>query len=136
MITEDLVELIKEDEGCVLKPYEDTVGVLTIGYGHNLEEGIDQETAEFILSRDLEKHSKELDRHKPSWRELPPNVGMVVLSMQFNMGWNRFSKFVKFWAAIEEGNLQEAARQMEDSRWWDQIKTRGPKLRNLLLSGS
>ena len=50
--------------------YKDTVGVWTIGYGHNLEEGIDQET-DFILARDLEKHSQELDKHKPMWRELP-----------------------------------------------------------------
>ena len=81
----NLVDVIKEDEGCVLIPYRDTVGVLTIGYGHNLEEGIDQETAEFILRRDLEKHSQELDKHKPSWRQLPDNVQIVVLSMQYNI---------------------------------------------------
>tara|TARA_R100000995_G_scaffold69759_1_gene38331 strand:+ start:782 stop:1195 length:414 start_codon:yes stop_codon:yes gene_type:complete len=131
----NLVDVIKEDEGCELKMYKDTVGVWTIGYGHNLEEGIDQETAEFILSRDLEKHSQELDKHKPHWRQLPDNVQIVVLSMQFNMGWNRFSKFVKFWQAIESNpiDINEASIQMEDSKWWDQIKSRGPKLQNILL---
>ena len=136
MNTKDLVELIKEDEGCRLDMYKDTVDVWTIGYGHNLEEGIDQETAEFILQRDLEKHSQELDKHKPHWRELPDHVQLVVLSMQFNMGWNRFSQFKKFWGALEQTppSLPEAARQMQDSKWWSQVKTRGPKLQKILLN--
>ena len=92
--------------------YKDTVGVWTIGYGHNLEEGIDQETADFILARDLEKHSQELDKHKP-FGELPDNVQIVILSMQFNMGWNRFSKFLKFWDAIERNDLPTAGKEME-----------------------
>ena len=65
----DLVNTIKKHEGCRLDMYKDTVGVWTIGYGHNLEEGIDQETADFILARDLENHSQELAKHKPIWRE-------------------------------------------------------------------
>jgi lysozyme len=113
--------------------YKDTVDVWTIGYGHNLEEGIDQETADFILARDLEKHSQELDKHKPYWREIPEQAQIVLLSMQFNMGWNRFSKFVKFWTAIEANDWKSAAIEMEDSRWWGQVKSRGPELRDLLL---
>ena len=61
----NLIDTIKKHEGCRLDMYKDTVGIWTIGYGHNLEEGIDQETADFILARDLEKHSQELDKHKP-----------------------------------------------------------------------
>ena len=132
----NLVDTIKLHEGCVLTPYEDTVGVLTIGYGHNLAEGIDQETADFILGRDLEKHSKELDKHKPHWRELPENVQVVVLSMQFNMGWNRFSKFKKFWKAIEDNDVLTAGKEMQNSKWWGQVKTRGPHLRDILVGST
>ena len=130
---DNLVDTIKKHEGCRLDMYKDTVGVWTIGYGHNLAEGIDQETADFILARDLEKHADELDKHKPMWRELPEPAQVVILSMQFNMGWNRFSKFVKFWDAIENKSWSEAGRQMEESRWWGQVKSRGPELRDLLL---
>ena len=135
-MNKNLVETIKLHEGCVLTPYKDTVGVLTIGYGHNLEEGIDQETADFILARDLEKHSQELDKHKPFWRELPDNVQIVLLSMQFNMGWNRFSQFKKFWKAIEERDVFTAGKEMQDSKWWGQIKSRGPHLREMLEGAS
>ena len=128
------IDVIKKHEGCRLDMYKDTVDVWTIGYGHNLEEGIDQETADFILARDLEKHSQELDKHKPIWRELPDPAQIVILSMQFNMGWNRFSKFVKFWEAIEKKDYQTAGKEMENSRWWGQVKSRGPELQELLLS--
>jgi lysozyme len=130
----NLIDVIKKHEGCRLDMYKDTVDVWTIGYGHNLEEGIDQETADFILARDLEKHSQELDKHKPYWREIPEQAQIVLLSMQFNMGWNRFSKFVKFWTAIEANDWKSAAIEMEDSRWWGQVKSRGPELQELLLS--
>ena len=124
----NLVDTIKLHEGCELKMYKDTANppVWTIGYGHNLEEGIDQETADFILARDLEKHSQELDKHKPFWRELPDNVQIVLLSMQFNMGWNRF------WKAIEEKDVFTAGKEMQNSKWWGQVKSRGPHLRELL----
>ena len=130
----NLIDVIKKHEGCRLNMYKDTVDVWTIGYGHHLEEGIDQETADFILARDLEKHSQELDKHKPIWRELPDPVQIVILSMQFNMGWNRFSKFVKFWEAIEKKDYQTASKEMQDSRWWGQVKSRGPELQELLVS--
>ena len=67
------------------------------------------------------------------WRELPDSAQVVLLSMQFNMGWNRFSKFVKFWKAIEAKDFKTAGLEMEQSRWWGQVKSRGPELRQLLL---
>tara|TARA_R100001594_G_C3922462_1_gene236073 strand:+ start:119 stop:574 length:456 start_codon:yes stop_codon:yes gene_type:complete len=134
--------VIKHHEGCRLDMYQDTADppVWTIGYGHNIDEGIDQETAEFILERDLLKHMNELDKHKPWWRELPFNSRVVVLSMQFNMGWPRFSKFFNFWKYLSKAHLTGkaefitlAAKEMQDSVWWTQIGRRGPDLKKLLL---
>tara|TARA_R100001198_G_C5137385_1_gene152798 strand:+ start:20 stop:430 length:411 start_codon:yes stop_codon:yes gene_type:complete len=129
----NLVDIIKKHEGCILMPYKDTVGVWTIGYGHNLDEGIDEATAEFILKQDIQKHSDELTKHKPSWKDHSENVQIVLLSMQFNMGWGRFSKFVKFWDAIDKKDYETAGKEMENSKWWAQVKSRGPELRSILL---
>ena len=46
---------------------------------------------------------------------------------------NRFSKFVKFWKAIEAKDFKTAGLEMEQSRWWGQVKSRGPELQQLLL---
>ena len=47
----NLVDVIKKHEGCRLDMYKDTVGVWTIGYGHNLAEGIDQETKNCVENK-------------------------------------------------------------------------------------
>ena len=54
------IELIKKFEGCELKPYVCSGGVLTIGYGHTGSDvaevqEITQECAEQLLREDLEK---------------------------------------------------------------------------------
>ena len=54
-----IIDIIKEDEGCRLKPYTDTTGHITIGYGRNLSAcGISKEEAEFFLKSNGNKNSK------------------------------------------------------------------------------
>ena len=52
-------ELIKEFEGCILKPYKDAVGLWTIGVGHLIKDGekfdsLTLDQAMELLGRDLE----------------------------------------------------------------------------------
>jgi lysozyme len=56
----ELLEQLKRDEGLRLKPYVDTVGKVTIGYGTNLTDGIDQGEAEYLLSNRLNQKRLEL----------------------------------------------------------------------------
>ena len=46
----------------------------------------------------------------------------------FNLGRPRFSKFIKFIAAVEAADWEEAARQMKDSRWHVQLPERSGRL--------
>ena len=48
--------------------------------------------------------------------------------MMFNMGRPRMSGFKKFIAAIAIANWQEAANQMVDSRWYNQVTNRAERL--------
>lgn len=56
-VSERGLELIKQFEGCVLTAYRDSIGVLTIGYGHTgmVREGmtISRERAEELLREDI-----------------------------------------------------------------------------------
>ena len=55
--------LIAKHEGLRLKPYKDSVGKLTIGYGRNLDDvGISQEEAEILFSADVAQARKEAER--------------------------------------------------------------------------
>ena len=131
---DELAELLRQDEGFSATMYQDTEQIWTIGYGYNLEEGISRAAAEFLLREKMIEGFQELDRHKPFWRVLPRPAKMVVGSMQYNLGWPRFSQFKKFWKALEAHDYLGAAEEMIDSRWYRQVKERGERLVSLMQS--
>jgi lysozyme len=67
------------------------------------------------------------------WRDLPHPAQLVLASMVFNLGWPRFSRFKKMIAALEDRDYDQAAAEMEDSLWFQQIKSRGDELKQLML---
>lgn len=133
IVVSELTDLIAEHEGKSLSMYTDTVGVPTIGYGHNLQTPISEHAAKVILADDVKVAIDELDDRMDWWRDLPDPAQLVLASMVFNLGWPRFSRFKKLIAALEDRDFNEAAAQMEDSLWYQQIKTRGPALKQLML---
>lgn len=130
---DELTSLIARHEGKVLTMYTDTVGVPTIGYGHNLNEPISETAALQILSDDVAVAVNELDDRMDWWRDLPHPAQLVLASMVFNLGWPRFSRFKKMIAALEDRDYDQAAAEMEDSLWFQQIKSRGDELKQLML---
>ena len=53
---ESMIGMLKRHEGLRLKPYQDTIGKLTIGYGRNLDDrGISKEEAEYLLRNDISR---------------------------------------------------------------------------------
>ena len=129
---DELTSLIARHEGKVLTMYTDTVGVPTIGYGHNLNEPISEAAALQILSDDVAVAVNELDDRMDWWRDLPHPAQLVLASMVFNLGWPRFSRFKKMIAALEDRDYDQAAAEMEDSLWFQQIKSRGEELKQLM----
>ena len=130
---DELTSLIARHEGKVLTMYTDTVGVPTIGYGHNLNEPISEAAALQILSDDVAVAVNELDDRMDWWRDLPHPAQLVLASMVFNLGWPRFSRFKKMIAALEDRDYDQAAAEMEDSLWFQQVKSRGHHLKQLML---
>lgn len=130
---DELTNLIAKHEGKVLTMYMDTVGVPTIGYGHNLQEPISEAAALQILSDDVSVAVNELDDRMDWWRDLPHPAQLVLASMVFNLGWPRFSRFKKMIAALEDRDYDRAALEMEDSLWFQQIKSRGDELKQMML---
>ena len=127
-----LTELIAKHEGKKLEMYMDTVGVPTIGYGHNLQTPISEKAAMQILEDDVKVAVAELDENMMWWRDLPEKAQIVLASMVFNLGFPRFSRFKKMIAALENRDYAEASAQMEDSKWFYQVKSRGVELCNMM----
>jgi len=133
---DSLIQQLVEHEGLELFPYEDTLGIVTIGVGRNLEErGISEDEAFYLLGNDIEVIWDELIKQHPIVEDLDDQRQMVLLDMAFNMGVPRLGKFKKMWAAIEEGDMNEASKQALDSRWADQVGRRAETLAERLISG-
>jgi lysozyme len=128
----DVGALLKIHEGLRLKPYADTVGKITIGYGRNLDaRGITRETAEAMLAEDI-AHATNGAR-KYTWFEGLSDVRQaVVVDMIVNLGRGGFRRFIKMKRALLIKNYDRAAHQMADSKWYRQVGRRGVRLRKMM----
>jgi len=124
----NLIDLIKKHEGYSATPYTDTVGKITIGWGRNLtDNGISEEEATMLLSHDLDKCERQLNNLQ--WYSHLSHIRKdVLVSMVFNMGFRGFLSFKKMIIAIEEHHWREAAKQMLDSKWANQVGRRAVEL--------
>ena len=131
-----IAERIKQYEGFSPRPYQCTTGHLTIGYGHNLDaNGIDTETAELILKKDIERAEKNVKNSFIWYLKLNEPRQYVLVDMCFNLGLIGLLKFKKFLAAAEAGNYQTAAKEMLDSKWAVQVGLRARELAEIMETG-
>ena len=131
-----LIDQLKRHEGLRLKPYTDTVGKLTIGYGRNLDAlGISQLEAEQMLATDLERATRETKLYLPFWSSLDPARQAVLVNMVFNMGIFKVLEFKQTLEAVLRGNYEVAATRMLDSKWAVQVGPRAVELAQMMRSG-
>jgi lysozyme len=151
-----LIQKLIDHEGLVLQVYQDTLGIDTIGIGRNLEDrgitdseledmgitldhvyefGITEADAILLAENDVEIVEDELLRAHPCVGGLDAVRQLVLIDMAFNMGVPRLKKFKKMWAAIHDEDFTTASKEMLDSRWANQVKSRSTKLAHAMYSG-
>lgn len=126
---------IRRYEGFSKIPYKCPTGHLTIGYGHNLEQGISAAAAEFILQEDLNKAARSVKDAFPWWWKLDDARQFVLVDMAFNMGIAGLNGFKKMLAAMEQGDYQTAAKEMLASKWAVQVGRRAVELSKIMQTG-
>lgn len=121
-------------EGLELKSYTCSAGYVTLGVGRNVEElGITEDEARYLLDNDILRVAKELDNAMPWWRDMSEVRQRVVVDMVFNLGITRFLNFKNAINAMQEEDWEEAAAQMLDSRWADQVGQRATRLAKAMV---
>lgn len=125
-------DLLIRHEGLKLKPYKDTVGLLTIGCGRNLDDvGISQQEALYLLDNDI--HQSEYDcAIYPWYAKLSDARKAAVLSLSFNLGPAGLAKFKRFLLAMSLAQWKVAGYELENSLWFSQVGTRGPEIKALI----
>lgn len=127
---------LRRDEGRRLKPYYDSVGKLTIGYGHNLTDlGITPAQAEELLRDDANRHVLELEGLLPWVKTLDPVRQRAMGNLAFNLGVPKLLKFPVFLAKAEAGDYKGAAAALVDSLWMRQVGVRGDRIVTMWRDG-
>jgi len=134
-----IAEMIKKHEGCSLKPYLDTVGIITIGYGRNVQaNGITQAEAEYLFLQDYANAKADAVGFvgEKFWPTLSDARQAVIVDMAFNLGAKRLNNFVGFRQALRKGAWQDAAKHMRLSLWFVQVKKRAQRLTKMMETGA
>lgn len=127
---------LKEDEGLRLNPYKCPAGKITIGYGRNIEDnGITEDEAELLLVNDIKSAYRDLIANFCWFESIPSKKQEVILNMCFNLGINRLMRFKRMVACLEKNDYMGAAKEMKDSRWYNQVGPRARRLVSLMSDG-
>ena len=116
------------DEGSKSHPYRDSVGILTIGVGRNLESvGLRADEIAILLRNDIAQADKDAQSLIPTFQRLSDQRKAVLVNMCF-MGIGRLKGFVKMLAAMEAEDWDTAASELLDSTYHRQVGERAERL--------
>jgi len=132
----NLYKLLEKHEGKRNKMYKDSLGIETIGIGHNLRDRpISDASVKQILRDDVNDVIHDVKRAFYWYNSLSDVRQAVVLSMVFNMGLSRFKKFKNTINHIAGGTYSAAAMEMKDSLWARQVGNRADELAEMMRTG-
>jgi len=133
MNLDKVIEELKQDEGFEGMPYEDSLGIPTIGYGIKLP--LSEEEAEILLKHRLDKKILEISEKEPFFLDLPETAQEVIANMAYQLGVGGVLQFKKMWAALKNRDYQKAADEMLDSNWArEQTPNRAKRLAEIMRS--
>lgn len=130
-----LADWIKQCEGYSAKPYTDTHGKLTIGWGRNLSaNGISESEAEMLLDNDIKAAVAELAKF--DWYiKQPVGVQNALVNMCFNLGITKLLLFKGMISALEDKDYEAAATECLHSNWARQVGDRAIEVANMIKQG-
>lgn len=117
-------------------PYKDSLGYLTVGYGHLVQKGEDFTNgisaidADILLAKDIDKAKKQLSTLNLG--VLPRDIEDYLVIMLFQLGLGGVKKFKKLLAAARIGDRNGIRRESVDSLWYRQTPNRVKDMNNQL----
>lgn len=148
---EKLREHLEWAEGYRETPYVDSLGVPTIGVGHNLRAkpltghilawyrrngSLSRELVYELLGQDMDEAIAGARSIFPQLDELDEARQVALVDLVFNMGAEKVRSFKRTIASVNEGNWEGAAKHLENSLWYRQVGRRSKRVVSLLRSGS
>jgi lysozyme len=145
MSEEEIKQMIIAHEGKRYRPYQDTLGLWTVGVGHLIGDGkslppaMNREFSEEEIMAMFEKdyaHHRSAAMNIPGFDKLDGRGQGALTDLTFNMGPSWISKWPKLKKQLGEGDTQSAAKNLEQSKWYGQVGNRAPTIVSLLRDSS
>lgn len=134
---EELKQQLRRDEGVRPKAYRDSVGKLTVGVGHNLDDKpLSDHAIDAILEDDINDALAGMTTLYPWTAQLDDARRGVIANMIFNMGAATFGQFHETINLIRAGRYAEAAEEMLNSAWAKQVGARALRLSMQMRTGA
>ena len=130
-----LRELLEQDEGCVYAVYLDHLDKLTCGIGHLIlkddeEYGwpvgapVSEKRVAELFEQDVQVAINDARWLHPELDDMPEDAQITIISLAFQLGMPRYSKFVKHHSALELRRWRDAAAELRDSKLYRQTPQR------------
>jgi lysozyme len=133
---ERMVTQLLMHEGLRLRPYRDTVGLLTVGVGYCIDKRgikplesvigrkfdgqLTRDEAVRVLESDIDRFEAGALKAFPFYAKLDEVRQRVCLDMAFNMGYGALA-FKKTIGLVEKRRFLEAGDEMMKSKWSDDV---------------
>lgn len=136
---------LERDEGKKNKIYLDTEGLKTVGIGHlitkfDAEYGkpvgyeISDQRINELFEKDVKSCLYDCQIVFPKFADFHDELQLIIANMMFNLGRLRFLGFRRMIVHIDNQNYRAAAEEMEDSKWFRQVKNRAKRLQKRMIA--
>lgn len=132
--------LVREEEGCLRRAYREQLGNWTVGIGHLLDHPLGKPLTdnqiERLFSADLElaRSTARSLVGDDVWSMLSPARQAVLVSMAFQLGADKLSRWNRFLRDIESGDFYQAAMGARQNLWFRQTPWRAERQLKMLTT--
>lgn len=139
-----LRDMLQRHEGLRLVPYQDTRGIWTMGWGHNVQAHgepipsiISFHDAEWLFEQDFAVACSGVEVLLHSMGITVDDVRFSALvDLCFNMGINGVKTFKKMLANLQTAKYSEASIELLNSKYATQVGKRADELAHMLSTGT
>ena len=140
----DFLEL---NEGNENTPYQDTLGNWTVGIGHYIGKTLPERfknsdgtpktltdtQVQMLFEKDYKEHKEDAAK-LPMYSQLDNKGKQALIDLTFNMGNEKFNEdeWKLFFTALKNKDLKTAAKELKNSKWYNQVGDRAPRVINLI----
>ena len=135
----DIKQMIKDHEGVRNVPYQDSLGLWTVGVGHLIGNGrVKPEMRTYsaaeidaLFTQDFNSHAKAAESI-PGFKLCNAQGQGALIDLTFNMGNAWYLGFPAFTKKLSAGDFSGAAAELKNSQWYGQVGNRAPKIVSMI----